>query len=110
MQKNFNGKDFLNTKEFPKAKLTGKVMHPDKVNFKSDGTYDAHVEGELTIKGVTKPVHEMGTITVKDGKVSANSKFNITLADYGITFVKGKPSSNIAKTVEVTLQAEYAAQ
>lgn len=110
MQKHFNGEDFLNTKEFPKAKLTGKITNIDKVNFTADGTYDAHVEGELTIKGVTKPVHEMGKITVKGGKVEANSKFNITLAEYGIEFVKGKPSSNIAKTVEVTLQSEYAAQ
>ena len=110
MQKHFNGKDFLNTKDFPKAKLTGKIINLDKVNFAADGTYDAHVEGELTIKGVSKPVHEMGKITVKGGKVDANSKFNITLADYGVTFVKGKPASNIAKTVEVTLQAEYAVQ
>lgn len=110
MQKHFNGEDFLNTKEFPKAKLTGKITNPDKVNFNADGTYEASVEGELTIKGVTKPVKEKGTITVKGGKVDANSKFNITLADYGVTFVKGKPASNIAKTVEITLQAEYAIQ
>ncbi len=110
MQKHFNGEDFLNTKDFPKAKLTGKIINLDKVNFAADGTYDAHVEGELTIKGVTKPVHEMGKITVKGGKVDASSKFNITLADYGVTFAKGKPSTNVAKTVEVTLQAEYAVQ
>jgi len=110
MQKHFNGEDFLNTKEFPKAKLTGKIINIDKVDFSKDGTYDAHVQGELTIKGVTKPVHEMGTITMKGGKVETLSKFNITLADYGIIFVKGKPSSNIAKTVEVTIQAEYAGE
>lgn len=107
MQKHFNSDKFLDTKEFPKAKLIGKIMNLDKVNFKSNGTYEAHVEGELTIKGVTKPVHEMGTVTVKGGKVSAYSKFKITLADYRITFVKGKPSSNIAKTVEVTIHSEY---
>ena len=110
MQKHFNNKKFLNTKKFPKAKLTGKITNPGDVNFSADGTYDAIVEGELTIKGVTKPVQEKGIITVKDGNVNTRSKFNINLADYGIEFVKGKPSSNIAKTVEVTLQAEYAAQ
>jgi polyisoprenoid-binding protein YceI len=110
MQKHFNGEDYLNTKDFPKAKLTGKIINPDKVNFAADGTYEANMEGELTIKGVTKPVKEKGTITVKGGNVNASSKFNITLADYGVTFVKGKPASNIAKTVEVTLQAEYVAE
>jgi len=107
MQKHFNNKKFLNTKAFPKAKLNGKITNLDDVDFSTDGTYDAIVEGELTIKGVTNPVKEKGTITVKNGKVEAGSKFNVTLADYGIEFVKGKPSSNIAETVEVTLQAEY---
>lgn len=107
MQKHFNSKNFLNTKEFPKAKLKGKITNLDKVNFAANGTYEAYVEGELTIKGVTKPVKEKGSFTVKGGKVDVNSKFNIALADYGITFVKGKPASNIAKTVEVTIQAEY---
>ncbi|MBN1987725.1 MAG: YceI family protein [Prolixibacteraceae bacterium] len=107
MQKHFNGEDFLNTKEFPKAKLTGKITNIDQIDFGSDGSYEAHVVGDLTIKGVTKPVHEKGTITVKGGEVETKSKFNVTLADYGIEFVKGKPSSNIAKTVEVTVQTAY---
>jgi polyisoprenoid-binding protein YceI len=107
MQKHFNGKDFLNTKEFPKAKLTGKITNIDQIDFGSDGSYEAHVEGELTIKGVTKPVHEMGSVTVKGGEVETQSSFDVTLADYGIEFVKGKPSSNIAKTIEVTVQTAY---
>jgi len=39
--------------------------------------------------------------------VEIQSKFNIALADYNITFIKGKPSTNIAKTVESTVLAEY---
>jgi polyisoprenoid-binding protein YceI len=110
MQKHFNGEDFLNTKDFPRAKLTGKITNLDKIDFGNDGTYEAIVQGEMTIKDIAKPVTEKGTIIVKGGKIETQSKFNITLADYGVTFVKGKPASNIAKTVEVTLQAEYAAE
>lgn len=107
MQKHFNQKDFLDTKEFPKASLKGKITNLEDINFDADGAYQAIVEGELTTKGLTKPIKELGTITVKGNTVEVESKFNITLADYGVTFVKGKPSSNIAKTVEVTLMAEY---
>lgn len=107
MQKHFNSKDFLNTSEFPKAKLKAKIVNLAAVNFASNGTYQAEVEGELTLKGVTKPIKEKGTITVAGKLVSVQSKFNITLADYGIEFVKGKPSSNIAKSVEVTVYSEY---
>ena len=61
----------------------------------------------MTIKGKTNPVKESGTVTVKGNTAQVKSVFGITLADYGITFVKGKPSSNIAKTVEVTLVADF---
>lgn len=107
MQKHFNGEDFLDTKTYPNAKLKAKITNIDKVNFSVDGSYSATVEGDLTLKGVTKSISEKGTITVKGDIVNVKSVFNITLADYGISFIEGKPSTNIAKSVEVTVQAEY---
>lgn len=107
MQEHFNSKKFLNTKANPKAKLTGKVLDIDNVNFSADGTYTANVEGDLTINGVTKPVKENVTFNVEGEKISLKSKFNVTLADYEIAFKSGKPSTNIAKTVEVTVEANY---
>lgn len=107
MQKHFNNDKFLDTKVFPKAKLKARITNLDQVDFSKDGTYSANVEGELTIHGVTNPIKESGTVTVKGGVVEVQSKFNITLADYEINFVKGKPSTNVAKTVEVTVVAEY---
>ena len=107
MQEHFNSKKFLDTKTNPKAKLTGKIANLDKVNFEKDGSYSAVVEGELTINGVSNPIKEKVTFTVKGGKISLSSKFNIALADYKVAFAKGKPSTNIAKTVEVTVEANY---
>ena len=107
MQQHFNSKKFLNTKKNPKAKLKGKIANLEAVNFTKDGTYEAEVVGDLTINGVTKPIKEKAIVEVANGKVSLNSKFNLTLADYEIAFKKGKPSTNIAKTVEVTVEAEY---
>lgn len=107
MQKHFNGPDYLDTKNNPKAKLVGKITNLDQINFKKDGTYQANFSGEMTIKGTTKKINEKGTLTVAGGKITLKSKFNITLADYGIAFTKGKPSTNIAKTIETTVEAEY---
>lgn len=61
----------------------------------------------MTIKGVTNKIKEKGTVTVKGSMLEARSIFNLTLADYRIEFVKGKLSSNIAKTVEMTVITEY---
>lgn len=107
MQKHFNSSDFLDTKKFPKAKFTGKISNLNEVNFSKDGTYDANATGELTIKEVTKTVNAKGTITVLNGKVTLNSKMKVTLSDYNISFAKGKPSTNIAKDVEVTTNSVY---
>ncbi len=107
MQKHFNNDKFLDTQTYPKSKLNGKITNLNEVDFSTDGTYNADVEGELTIKGKTNPIKEKGTVTVEDGKVKVYSQFDVTLADYGIVFKKGKPASNIAETIEVTVNAEY---
>lgn len=107
MQKHFNSSDFLDTKKEPKSKLVGKITNLSQVNFKKDGTYNAEVSGELTIKGTTKTISEKVTIIVKGSTIILKSKFDIVLADYGIAFKKGKPSTNIAKTIEITVEAEY---
>lgn len=107
MQKHFNQDNFLDTKAHPKGKLVGKITNMDEIDFSKDGVYQADVEGELSIKGETKPISEKGSITVKDGNIGVESKFDLTLADYGISFVKGKPSTNVASVVEVTVMADY---
>jgi len=65
------------------------------------------VSGDLTIKGVTKAISEKATFIIKNSIITLKSKFGITLADYGIVFKKGKPSTNIAKIIETTVEAEY---
>ena len=110
MQKHFNTENFLDTKTHPKGKLVGKITNIDEIDFTKDGVYQADVEGKLSIKGETKPISEKGSITVKDGKIGVESKFDLTLADYGISFVKGKPSTNVASVVEVTVLADYQAE
>ncbi|MCF8224728.1 MAG: YceI family protein [Bacteroidales bacterium] len=107
MQKHFNSDKFLDTKAFPDAKLKAKITNLESIDFGTDGSYPATVKGELTIKEKTNSISESGTVTVKGNTVKVGSKFDVTLADYGILFKKGKPASNIAKTVEVTVQAEY---
>lgn len=107
MQQHFNGKKYLDTKTNPKAKLKGKIDNLSEVNFEEDGSYPVSISGELTINGVTNAIAEEATILVEGGKVSLDSKFNITLADYEVAFEKGKPAKNIAKVVEVTVKAVY---
>jgi polyisoprenoid-binding protein YceI len=107
MQKHFNSDKFLDTKTYPKAKLVGKITNLSQINFAKDGTYDATVEGDLTMHGETKHIKETGKITVSGSKITVDTKMNIVLADYKIAFEDGKPSTNIAKEVKATIKAEY---
>jgi polyisoprenoid-binding protein YceI len=107
MQQHYNSEKFLDTKTYPKAKFKGNITNMSDIDFSKDGTYDADVSGELTIHGVTKPITEKGAITVDGNKVLVITKMQITLADYEIAFEKGKPSTNIAKTIDVTVKSEF---
>lgn len=110
MQKHYNSKKFLDTKSFPKSKFKGTITNISEIDFDKDGTYEAIVKGYLTIHGVTKEITEKFTITVKDNTITGMTEFNIVLADYGIIFKSGKPSTNISKTVKVTANLNYVKQ
>ncbi|WP_416864220.1 MAG: YceI family protein [Imperialibacter sp.] len=107
MQKHFNSNNFLNTKKYPKAKFVGKISNVSAVNFDKDGVYEANVEGNLTIKAVTNAFSNSGTVTIKGNEVSIDTKFDVILKDFEIAFEEGKPSTNVAKVVEVTVKTIY---
>lgn len=107
MQKHFNSDKFLDTQKNPKAKLIAKIVNLSEINFAKNGTYTAQIIGQMTINGKVNPFNEKVNVTVNGKSLMVKSKFNITLANYNIAFENGKPSTNIAKTVEVTVEAEY---
>lgn len=107
MQKHFNSSKFLDTKQFPKSKFKGKITNLAEVDFSKDGTYNAVIKGNLELHGETKAVTEKATIKVAGSNITLDSKMDLTLADYKIAFEKGKPSTNIAKSIEVTTKIEF---
>lgn len=108
MQKHFNNEHFLETNIYPKSKLKGKITNIDEVDFSKDGEYKANFEGEITIKDKTSALKETGTITVTGNMLDIESTFNLTLADFDISFDEGEMvSTKIAKSVAVTVRSEY---
>ena len=105
MQEHFN-ENYVESDKFPNATFQGKVINVSAIDFKKDGVYDATVEGELTIHGITQKINEKGTFTVKPGdKIHGNSKFLIKPADYKIK-IPSTVVKNIAETIEVTIDVE----
>lgn len=103
MQEHFN-ENYMESDKFPKAEFKGKIANPGSVDFTKDGSYTVKVQGKMTIHGVTKEVSLPGTIVVKGGSVTANSKFNVRTADYGIK-IPSVVAGKIAETIEVTVNS-----
>ncbi|WP_153797600.1 YceI family protein [Foetidibacter luteolus] len=106
MEEHFNNASYMDSEKYPRAGFKGKVTNISTVDFSKDGVYKVTVEGNLTIKDVTKPVTVNGSITVKSGAVSADAVFNVLRKDYNIlgeSFVQKK----IAEQIQVTIKCSY---
>jgi len=105
MQEHFNEK-YVESAKYPKATFKGKFTPKGEIALVKDGEYPVTVEGTMEIKGKTNPVKAEGVFTVKGGKLSGTSKFDIVLADYDIK-IPGAVKDNIAEKVQVTVKADY---
>jgi len=102
MQEHFN-ENYLESDKYPEATFLGKITNIKDINFTKEGTYPATVEGKLTIHGQTHPVKQNGTLEIKNGAVTAKSKFNILLSDYNIS-IPNTVVNKISKSIEVTVE------
>ena len=105
MEEHFN-ENYMESNTFPKANFKGAIKDLNKINFSKDGNYSVTVKGDLTIHGVTNNIEAPGTITISQGKISANSKFNIKPKDYGIK-IPGAVVNKIAESLNITVDCKY---
>lgn len=105
MEEHFN-ENYMESDKYPKAVFKGNISDLSKIDFSKDGNYAVNVSGDLTMHGVTKKVSAPGTLQVKGGKVTADSKFPIRLSDYNISIPK-LVKDNIAEVIDVTVSCGY---
>ena len=103
MQEHFN-ENYMESHKYPNSVFKGKVLEINAVNIAKDGIYKVVVDGELTIKNVTRKVKETGTIEVKGGRLIVKSNFVIALADYDVKIPKAV-IKNIAENVQIFVDA-----
>ena len=105
MQEHFN-ENYMESNKFPRATFKGKVQNMSEIDLSKDGEYTASVKGELTIRGITKPVDTTATFTVKAGEIYATTKFDVAVADHDIT-IPAVVRDNIARVIETTVNVRY---
>ncbi|WP_018676390.1 YceI family protein [Riemerella columbina] len=90
--------DFFEVEKFPTASY-----EITKVTPQAEGDYNTLLDGNLTIKGITKPVQFKANVTVADGKATIKTEpTDINREEFGVTFQA--PVQNGVIKNEVTLQ------
>lgn len=105
MQEHFN-ENYIESEKYPKASFQGTFSSEQPITADQEGEYPVTVQGTLTIHGVAQPISTTGTITVKDQRVVAQTKFNVKVADHDIE-IPTIVFKNIAEVVEVTVNLAY---
>ena len=105
MQEHFNKPEYMDSDKYPKASFKGTIVNIDKVNFAKDGAYPVMVDGDLTIRGITKKTQAAGVLVLEKGKLSSKSTFKIKLTDFGL---KGKDIGTvISNNIEISVSGKY---
>lgn len=90
--------DFFEVEKFPTASYEITKVMPA-----AEGDYNTLLEGNLTIKGITKPVQFKANVSVKNGEVSvATEPKDIKREEFGVKFQA--PAENGVIKDDVTLQ------
>jgi Uncharacterized conserved protein len=90
--------DFFEVEKFPTASY-----EITKVTPSAEGDYNTLLDGNLTIKGITKPTQFKANVSVKEGEVSiATEPKDIKREEFGVKFQA--PAANGVIKDEVTLQ------
>lgn len=106
MEEHFN-ENYMESNTYPKSTFKGKIENISSVKFTTDGSYKVKVSGKLTMHGETKDVTTDGTIVVKAGKITADSKFYVNPADYKIA-VPSAVQDKISNNIEIVVNANLA--
>jgi polyisoprenoid-binding protein YceI len=78
--------DFFETNKFPTGRFV--ITKAERVGAKEDNNYN--IFGDLTLKGVTKPIQFPANVAFKDSIVAAQSNvFSINRTEFGINYSSG---------------------
>lgn len=102
MQEHYN-ENYVESEKYPYATFKGKVK--ETIDYSKDGIYNVNMEGTLDMHGVALPRTITGTISVKGGSITMESKFDVKVADHKIK-VPSLYVEKIAEVVQVTFHAD----
>lgn len=104
-EEHFN-ENYVESDTYPKAKFSGNIKNWKNIDLSKDTTYQVTVSGKMTIHGVTNNINQIGTLTIKNGLITAYADFLIPVADYNINIPK-LVADKVAKNAHVIINMKY---
>jgi polyisoprenoid-binding protein YceI len=105
MKKHFN-EQYMITEEYPFSEFRGKLQGDFENVLSLAREAKLRVTGDLTIKGITKPVSEIVSLVRKGNELEGSVSFKVKLADYEIKIPR-MLIKNIAEEIEVSVKIIY---
>ncbi|OAQ41868.1 hypothetical protein A5893_01755 [Pedobacter psychrophilus] len=103
MQEHFN-ESYMESDKYPTATFKGNIL--ENIDFTKDGVYDVSSKGILNIHGVAKERTIKGKMTIKNGKPSIYSSFDVACADHDIK-IPSVVFKKIAEVITITVSGNY---
>lgn len=104
IQKLFNYPGLTYSKKFPFIKFKGQIANFEKLNLRKKRHYPIEIQGEITVRGVTKPLVATGELKGGRKAVLGVSRFTIhDISRFGIGKVNGKAELEMVKGVDVNV-------
>ena len=103
MQEHFN-ESYMESDKYPTATFKGNIV--ENIDFMKDGIYNVNVKGILNMHGIAKERNIKGAITIKNGKPSIVSNFNVACADHEIK-IPSVVFKKVAEVISVTVIGTY---
>ena len=104
LQREHFNENYLESRKFPKATFSGKII--EKTTLDQDGDYTIRAKGKLDIHGVVRERIIKSQVQVKNGKLTVTSEFTVLLDEHGIAIPK-IVHHKIAEEIQVRLKADF---
>ena len=102
LQREHFNENYMETNIFPEASFSGKII--EDIDFSRNGTYTVRAKGKLKIHGIVQDRIIKSNVTVKNGKMSLQSDFIVSLADHDIKIPR-VVSEKLAPDINVSVKA-----
>ncbi|MDF0717686.1 YceI family protein [Muricauda sp. 334s03] len=99
MQEHFN-ENYMESHKYPKAIFRGKIQELGDL---TEDNKTVNIEGELTIRGISKPIETTAEIKKMDDGIALKGSFLVEVKDYKIK-IPSIVANNIAKTIKVSFE------